>query len=369
MEDDEIDEPPSRTQGKKRQHEPVFLPENETERPPRNKKQKKRNTSSFDEIFQALVAYKKNCGNCNVPQFYSNDTRLGEWVSDIIRDGRTSLSKDKRDRLDKIGFNWEPRWYAVDCKWNKNFEKLKMYKQDHGNCCVPQGWTEDPPLAEWVRYQRRTKDVMDAKRKQKLNDIGFLWEPGKGYRRSGTGRTSLSQNNRDRDRVDNIVVNREAPRDLKWNESFAKLKIYQQQYGNCRVPRGGWKEDRRLGEWVSTQRQRKDRMDPSRKQKLDKIGFVWSMYNKEDIICVARREGKSLAKIKQDLLRDRKWNENFLKLKIYKQEHGNFNVPRGWKEDPPLFDWVRNQRRTKDVMDAKRKKRLDDIAFVSANGK
>ncbi len=42
---------------------------------------------------------------------------------------------------------------------------------------------------------------------------------------------------------------------------------------------------------------------------------------------------------------DRKWEEKYDLLKKYKEKHGHCNVPQGHKEDPPLGDWVNNQKR------------------------
>mmetsp|Transcript_16114 Transcript_16114/g.23583 ORF Transcript_16114/g.23583 Transcript_16114/m.23583 type:complete len:116 (-) Transcript_16114:48-395(-) len=39
------------------------------------------------------------------------------------------------------------------------------------------------------------------------------------------------------------------------------------------------------------------------------------------------------------------WLESFAKVVKYKEEHGNCIVPRRWRRDPALGEWVRFQRR------------------------
>ena len=39
------------------------------------------------------------------------------------------------------------------------------------------------------------------------------------------------------------------------------------------------------------------------------------------------------------------WLESLAKVVKYKEEHGNCNVPRRWRRDPTLGEWVRLQRR------------------------
>ena len=58
------------------------------------------------------------------------------------------------------------------------FEKLKEYKQQHGDCLVPKRYKIDPALGYWVGNQRtahKTNKISDE-RKAKLDSIGFVWE-------------------------------------------------------------------------------------------------------------------------------------------------------------------------------------------------
>lgn len=41
-----------------------------------------------------------------------------------------------------------------DLKWLASLEKLKIYKDQFGDCIVPRGYAQDPQLASWVAEQR-----------------------------------------------------------------------------------------------------------------------------------------------------------------------------------------------------------------------
>jgi hypothetical protein len=156
--------------------------------------------------------------------------------------------------------------------------------------------------------------------------------------------------------------------DEVWEAQLAKLKTYKRKHGDCSVPQG-WAEDPALGSWVNNQRSRTkkklDRGDPNMKitaarvAKLDKLGFTWELS-----AAVGKRCGT-----RQD---DGGWEVQLAKLKEYKGEHGDCNVPRGWAEDPALGRWVHRQRGCKKKLDrgepsqamtAARAAQLDAVGF------
>src|SRR5262249_10777333 len=92
----------------------------------------------WEEMFSALTRYKKVFGHCNVP-FQSGKDRLGTWVANQRRlRERGRLNPDQIERLDKLGFIWNPRMTA----WEQWFAQLAEYKTIHGNCDVPQKCTD-----------------------------------------------------------------------------------------------------------------------------------------------------------------------------------------------------------------------------------
>ena len=63
----------------------------------------------------------------------------------------------------------------TDKTWDVMFDRLMNYKNQHGNCEVPQKYMGDPQLGRWVRKQRQKRDKMSEERKARLEEIGFQW--------------------------------------------------------------------------------------------------------------------------------------------------------------------------------------------------
>lgn len=58
--------------------------------------------------FEALVVYKKEFGDCNVPQKWRRNPQLGAWVSNQrIRKKQGNLGEARVTRLEGIGFQWQ----------------------------------------------------------------------------------------------------------------------------------------------------------------------------------------------------------------------------------------------------------------------
>ncbi|NIN00078.1 MAG: hypothetical protein GTO24_19000, partial [candidate division Zixibacteria bacterium] len=63
--------------------------------------------TAWEEMFSALLEYKKAHGDCNVPAKWSENPRLGRWVHKQRRDRKKSrLSTERIRRLDEVGFQW-----------------------------------------------------------------------------------------------------------------------------------------------------------------------------------------------------------------------------------------------------------------------
>ena len=70
--------------------------------------------------------------------------------------------------------------------------------------------------------------------------------------------------------------------DGRWNERLEELKEYQEDHGDCLVPRG-YNVNQELANWVHTQRtqyqlmkkRKNSTMTEERVQKLEAIDFVW----------------------------------------------------------------------------------------------
>ncbi|MDC6454678.1 helicase associated domain-containing protein, partial [Planktomarina temperata] len=195
-------------------------------------------TEAWEEGFSNLLQFQEVEGHCNVPaKFKLNGFNLGKWVSHQ-RTGKDSMSPERKQRLDAIGFVWDNLTEA----WEAGFSKLLQFKEAEGHCRVLKSYKlEGFNLGQWVLRQRTNKDSMSPERKQRLDDISFIWDPFT-----------------------------EA-----WEEGFSKLVQFKKLEGHCRVPKTFKLDGFNLGSWVGSQRTKRDSISPERKQRLDDIGFVW----------------------------------------------------------------------------------------------
>ena len=192
------------------------------------------------------------------------------------------------------------------------FGELEDYLEVHGDCNVPNGWIENPPLARWVAYQRvlYRKGMMDPEREEWLTWLGFSWEP-------------LEE---------------------RWEEMFGLLIAYQEAHsGDCDVPERYEVEGVNLGIWVMNQRRqfKEGNMDPERKRRLEDLGFKWDCFEED-------------------------WEEWFQLLAEFKEVHGHCNVPQGYEVNGiKLGMWVQRQRNDykQGRMDPERVQRLRELGF------
>jgi hypothetical protein len=68
-------------------------------------------------------------------------------------DDSTGSVNDSGDSATYVEKNPKVKAKKQDNKWLANFEKLKVYSENHGDCLVPRGYSRDPRLASWVAEQ------------------------------------------------------------------------------------------------------------------------------------------------------------------------------------------------------------------------
>jgi hypothetical protein len=82
------------------------------------------------------------------------------------------MPAERRQRLNEIGFEWDP----LESSWDDSFAALKQFKVREGHCRVPQRYIEGTlKLGMWVNNQRNKRDTLPAVRRQRLDEIGFVW--------------------------------------------------------------------------------------------------------------------------------------------------------------------------------------------------
>jgi hypothetical protein len=262
--------------------------------------------SSWDLNFGKLVAFKDEYGHCRVPSTFTPNPHLAQWVAHQRRYFSSGmLSKHRVTSLVSLGFDLDP--FVAD--WESNFIKLHTFRIEHGHCRVPNRYEADRNLGQWVSNQRfqYLKSNLSQDRIIRLESIGFTWDV-------------LSED---------------------WDLNFNKLVSFYNAYGHCRVSER-YKSDPRLGQWVSRQRKfyANGKLTQDRISSLEGICFEWDPYITD-------------------------WELSFSKLESYKNEHGHCRVPKNFKKDLLLSQWVSSQRRSylKGKLPLDRIARLESLGF------
>lgn len=258
----------------------------------------------WEEMFEQLAKFIDKYDHSSVSKVNSKTKKLGYWVTNQrIKKKSGLLSKEQVDRLEEIGFDWEP----VKNRWERNYKELAAYKKRFGHCDVPLRFAENPQLAHWVRNQRNRYRLgkVTYDRVQKLERLGFNW--GISHVKS-------------------------------WDERFQELLEYESVYGHLNVSQVDSDEkNRALGKWLNDQRhyRKQGRLNPKHEAKLNEIGIAWSVL-------------------------EARWEENLAALKKFHEKHGHFRVSqRG--EHSSLGSWVSKLRRNRPTPE--RLKKLKAIGF------
>lgn len=266
--------------------------------------------TTWDERYGELKTYTERFGDCRIPLNWSENPHLATWVNVQRRarkgDGRWKLTEERINRLDALGFIWDP----LEASWQEMFAALSEYKKTYGHYNVPKKWPKNPQLAVWVVHQRtdRVKGRLREDRVLRLDEISFTWNP----------------------------------HNSSWDEMFEALLRFKSAEGHCDVPRD-WSENPRLARWVAKQREGKRTVGLSkdRAARLNDVGFAWDPT-------------------------EAAWEEMFAALVSYRNVHGHCQVPRDWPESPQLPTWVVYQRQAKNKRKLSKERivRLNEIGFV-----
>ena len=264
-------------------------------------------TESWMFWYGLLNAFVKEHEHCRVVREYKTGEGylLGFWVHNQRRT-KDKMEPDRRQRLEALpGWSWDPH----SDQWEEGFFHLKQFSEREKHCRVSATDQNDTGyrLGQWVAVQRRTKDALEPDRRQRLEALpGWSWD-------------ALSD---------------------KWEEGFSYLKEFSKRGAHCRMLAKYRTDDGfGLGIWVNKQREKKDTMDPDRRQRLEALpGWTWDPYSDQ-------------------------WERSFSYLKEFLGPKGHCRVAMSYKTNDgyPLGQWVAVQRRTKEKMDPIRRQRLEAL--------
>jgi hypothetical protein len=275
-----------------------------TSKTPSNASGRQRRASAWEDRLSELADYRKIHWNCNVPQNYKGNRKLGTYVTTqrshymLYKEGKTSnMTTFRIQELESMGFEWRLVCLAA---WEDRLSELADYRKIHGHCHVHQIYKENRKLGAWVTTQRNhyrlhlegKASQITLSRMQALESLGFEW---------------------------GVCVT--------WEDRLSELADYRKIHGHCNVPKN-YSESTKLGDWVANQRStyrlheegKKSYMTLSRIQELKSFGFEWDIYSTA-------------------------WQARLSELTDYCKIHGHCNVPQSYSENTKLGKWVANQRR------------------------
>jgi len=237
--------------------------------------------ANWNRMFFELMLYRIKNGNVNVKSTEEEHYELHQWIVQLRKNYKTreknpsesTLTEEQISVLESIRFAFTTRG---ENHWHKNYDKLKEYKADHGHVLVPRQ-CEIPGLGDWVtsqrqQYQEYTKGKptpLTKQRKELLDEIGFHFR----------------------------IRNRP-----EWMTKHDELLIYKEENGHTRVPQH-YTPNKALGKWVAKQREqyklykkgKHSFLTPDRLEKLNTIGFVWSVRGEPSVSTILSEKVDSTA--------------------------------------------------------------------------
>lgn len=261
----------------------------------------------WEEGFRCVKEFADREGHAKVPDDYQTleGYQLGGWVC-TQRIKKNKLSLKLKARLEALpGWSWDP----LSDVWEDSFSRLKEFADREGHTRVPHSYisADETRLGYWVATQRYKKGKMAPDRKARLDVLpGWSWD-------------ALSD---------------------KWEEGFHNLRKFAYREGHSNAPSDYKTPDGySLGQWVSIQRQKKDRMSPERKARLEELpGWSWDPLSNM-------------------------WEEGFRRLKEFVDKEGHAKVPQNYKttEGYGVGAWASKQRAKQSNMSPERKSRLEAL--------
>jgi Helicase associated domain len=88
--------------------------------------------------------------------------------------------------------------------WYDRLRELYKYKQDNGDCLVPQKYPSNEKMATWVNNTRSKPQSLTQTQKEALKAVGFVWAKPKGR--------------------------------ALWDGRFTESRVYKATHGHCNVP-------------------------------------------------------------------------------------------------------------------------------------
>ena len=257
---------------------------------------------AWDAHFAALERFKQREGHCRPARKHQEDgLNLGGWVGNQ-RWALAKLPPEKIEQLNQLGFSWD----LLNEAWESNFAALERFTQREGHCRATKKHKIDGlKLGVWISTQRKTKATLSPERIERLNQLGFSWDP---YAES-------------------------------WEANFAALERFKRREGHCSAAQKHQEDGLSLGAWLNTQRTGKEKLSPERIERLNQLGFSWDPHAEN-------------------------WEANFAALQRYRQREGHCRIAAAHQEgELNLGAWAKRVRAKKDTLSSEQIERLNQLGL------
>uniref|UniRef100_A0A7S2JR57 Helicase-associated domain-containing protein n=1 Tax=Leptocylindrus danicus TaxID=163516 RepID=A0A7S2JR57_9STRA len=170
---------------------------------------KKMDGVKFEQIYDALVQYKKEFGNLDVPITFSvpdieswpqhsRGLPLGSKLATIRSKTYLKNRPEQRKKLEELGLQLDGKVAANSARYHLVYDALVRYKEIYGDLLVPQPFVVPKEAEDWnepfwgLRLGARVNAIRsqgtfvntDPSRREELSELGFVWEqPADGKRR------------------------------------------------------------------------------------------------------------------------------------------------------------------------------------------
>ena len=136
-------------------------------------------TDLWEQGYSRLVKYAEERGTSQVPNRYETEDgyALASWLNTVRGRGvKGSLEPERMKQLEALpAWTWTPKADS----WDRAFNLLLQYVEEHGNALVPQSYRiEGFMLGAWVGAQRRNyaKGTLKPDREKQLRNVtGWVW--------------------------------------------------------------------------------------------------------------------------------------------------------------------------------------------------
>lgn len=145
------------------------------------------NPDNWESRFNLVKQYYEEHGNINISQ---KEVIQGVWLGKWIVSQKKAMQEGKLTHEQKEMLKTLPMEEVVrkDNRWWSMYEEAKKYYEEFGNLNIPVNYltSNGKKLSDWIIRQRRNYKLgkMPLEHKEKLNEIGFIWDLGNAWNKS-----------------------------------------------------------------------------------------------------------------------------------------------------------------------------------------